>query len=93
MKNPVYQGGYGAWQVAARYDVLDLTDEATTIAACTLCGEQKTWLVGVNWWLNDYSRLQFSYSQSDIEGGALGGANANDGATIQGFGARAQVDW
>lgn len=93
VKNPVYQGGYGAWQVAARYDVLDLTDEATTIAACTLCGEQKTWLVGVNWWLNDHSRLQFSYSQSDIEGGALGGANANDGATIQGFGARAQVDW
>jgi hypothetical protein len=22
--------------------------------------EQKTWMVGVNWWLNDYSRIQFN---------------------------------
>ena len=71
-------GGWGAWQIAGRYDVLDLTDKATTIQgppvsiasrrpnavtvnnACTLCGEQSTWIVGVNWWLNDYSRFSSS---------------------------------
>ncbi len=102
VKNPVLGGGkgggWGAWQIAGRYDVLDLTDEATAIPTCTLCGEQKTWLIGVNWWLNDYTRFQFNYNESDIEGGALrlasgGSANRNDGATIKGFGARAQVDW
>jgi len=93
VKNPVYQGGYGAWQFAGRYDVLDLADKATVIASCTMCGEQKTWLIGVNWWLNDHTRLQFNYNESDIEGGFLNGANVNDGAKIKGFGARAQVDW
>jgi phosphate-selective porin OprO/OprP len=115
VKNPVVWskgGGWGAWQIAGRYDVLDLTDKATSIQgapvtiggvtvnnACTLCGEQTTWIVGVNWWLNDYSRIQFQYGQSEIEGGRLmvangtTSANQNDGATIKGFGTRFQVDW
>ena len=67
--------------------------------SCRICGEQKTWGIGVNWWLNDYTRFQFNYNESDIDGGPLlladgvTSANANDGATIRGFGARAQVDW
>ena len=119
VKNPVVGGGkgggWGAWQIVGRYDVLDLTDKALTIQGnpvinppsssaqnCTMCGEQKTWGIGVNWWLNDYTRFQFNYNESDIGGGpqlftnAAGqvvSANINDGATIRGFGARAQVDW
>jgi phosphate-selective porin OprO and OprP len=107
VKNPVVWskgGGWGAWQLAGRYDVLDLTDQALTLqdnagsANCTLCGEQKTWLIGVNWWLNDYSRIQFNYAESKIEGGPLllansTSANRDDGATIKGFGTRFQVDW
>ena len=67
--------------------------------SCRICGEQKTWGIGINWWLNDYTRFQFNYNESDIDGGTLlladgvTSANANDGATIRGFGARAQVDW
>jgi phosphate-selective porin OprO/OprP len=119
VKNPVVWskgGGWGAWQLAGRYDVLDLTDKATSIQgpavvippiapsvnvanACTLCGEQTTWIVGVNWWLNDYSRIQFQYGESEIEGGNFAlagnaaGFNRNDGANIKGFGTRFQVDW
>jgi phosphate-selective porin OprO and OprP len=115
VKNPVVWskgGGWGAWQIAGRYDVLDLTDKATTIQdpnvtgpgvtinpACQFCGEQKTWIVGVNWWLNDYSRIMFQYGESDIEGGNFAvannadGSNRNDDATIKGFGTRVQVDW
>lgn len=115
VKNPVVWskgGGWGAWQLAGRYDVLDLTDKATTLQgapvtiggvtvnnACTNCGEQTTWIVAVNWWLNDYSRIQFQYGESEIEGGNaslvsnLDGYNRNDGATIKGFGTRVQVDW
>lgn len=100
IKNPVYKGGYGGWQLVGRYDVLDLTDKALgipntagLIPGGTLLGEQKTWLIGVNWWLNDHTRFMFQYSQSDIGGGFLEGTNLDDGATIKGFGARAQVDW
>lgn len=91
--NPVFKGGYGAWQLAGRYDVLDLTDKAVNIATCALCGEQKTWTIGLNWWINNHTRFMFNYSESDIGGGFLNGANLDNGATIKGFGARAQVDW
>ncbi len=93
VKNPVSSGGWGAWQLAGRYDVLDLTDKAVNIVACTMCGGQNTWTIGLNWWLNNYTRLMFNYAESDIDGGFLLGANQNDGAKIKGFGARAQVDW
>jgi len=94
VKNPVYggSGGWGAWQLAGRYDVLDLGDKAAAITAfgvvnCAECGEQKTWIVALNWWLTDYTALKFQYSESEIKGGV------NNGAEIKGFGARAQVDW
>jgi phosphate-selective porin OprO/OprP len=103
-------GGWGAWQIAGRYDVINLSDKsnalvgfnsntASAIVACTLCGDQNTWLIGVNWWLNDYTRLALNVTQSKIEGGnplnAFGvvGANRNDNAEITGVGVRAQVDW
>ena len=118
VKHPVLWGkgggGYGAWQIAGRYDVLDLSDANSTLVgysgdtgssfvACTLCGDQKTWLIGVNWWLNDYTALKLNVTQSKIEGSnplnafAVDGvgvaANQNKGANITGVGLRAQVDW
>ena len=91
--NPVFEGGHGAWQLAARYDVFSLTDNAANIIACSTCGEQKTWQLGVNWWLNDHTRVMFNYGESTIAGGFLAGNNANDGAHIKGAGTRVQVDW
>jgi phosphate-selective porin OprO and OprP len=115
VKHPVLWGqgggGWGAWQIAGRYDVIDLSDKSNAllgfsantaslpIVGCTLCGDQNTWLIGVNWWLNDYTRLALNVTQSKIEGGnplnatGTAGANRNDGADITGVGLRAQVDW
>ena len=114
VKHPVLWGqgggGWGAWQIAGRYDVIDLSDKNNAVVgfagntgsgfqACQYCGNQGTWLIGVNWWLNDYTRLALNMTQSEITGGnplnatSTGGANKNDGATIKGFGMRAQVDW
>jgi phosphate-selective porin OprO and OprP len=114
VKHPVLWGkgggGYGAWQIAGRYDVLNLSDKNNAIVgfngttggsaqACTLCGDQNTWLIGVNWWLNDYTALKLNVTQTHVEGGnpfnAFGvvGANQNKGADITGVGVRAQVDW
>ncbi len=116
VKNPVLGGGkgggWGAWQIAGRYDVIELSDKALTMQGnpsssalpsgvstnCSRCGDQETWEVVLNWWLNDYTGLQFQYSQSDISGGKLllangTSANRNDGAKIEGFGARMRFDW
>ena len=72
-----------------------------------LCGEQKTWIIGVNWYLNDYVRLMFDYAEADLSGYPLTNVPAGtslaldapatiagfDGGTVRGFTARAQVDW
>lgn len=90
--NPVHSGGHGAWQIAARYDYLDLSDKAAEIAgfgaiSCAKCGEQETWLFALNWYPNDYARLMLNVNHSEVEGGI------NDGAEITAVGLRAQVDW
>ena len=68
-----------------------------------LCGEMQTWIVGMNWWMTDYMRLMFQYSESDLSDYPFfipansslppGKNNGFDDATIRGFGMRAQVDW
>jgi phosphate-selective porin len=78
-------GGWGAWQIAGRYDVLDLSDSAFNAAggcrntslgvngltgavpaSLAECGLQETWLVGVNWYLTDYVKLMFNYTESKL---------------------------
>ena len=94
-------GGWGAWQIAGRYDVLDLSDKAAamqTVYGCNECGEQQTWLIGVNWLLTDYTAIRLNVNQSHVTGGNGGnpagsGFNKNNGADITGVGLRAQVDW
>ena len=98
--NPVQwgegKGGWGAWQIAGRYDTVDLSDAAFNDAPAVAnnftggcantrlgvnqytaqgtvpanpirlaqCGEQETWALGVNWYLNDYVKLLFNYTES-----------------------------
>ena len=98
VKNPVFNGsgGWGALQLAGRYDVLDLSGGAAPInnsiaplaVTCTDCGKQSTWLIALNWWMTDYTALKFNVTQSEISG-----PGANNGATISGFGTRFQIDW
>jgi phosphate-selective porin OprO and OprP len=91
--HPVYGGshGWGAWQIAGRYDVINLGDKSEVLnnagIDCSKCGDQATWLIGLNWLLTDYTALKLQVSQSEISGGV------NDGAKITGVGLRAQVDW
>ena len=71
-----------------------------------LCGEQRTWIVGVNWYLNDYVRLMFDYAEAELSGYPVTTITATnttvspgteiagfDGGTVRGFTARAQIDW
>jgi phosphate-selective porin OprO/OprP len=53
--------GWGAWQVKARYDYLDLTD------ADVRGGVENNLTFGLNWWWNAYARLQFDVTRGLIE--------------------------
>jgi len=86
--DPVTDGGMGAWQVGIRYDYVDLTDEDI------FGGVQDTWIFGVNWHLNNYSRIMFNYSMSDVKKAFDVSRNGADGKNdIDAFGLRFQVDW
>lgn len=85
---PVFDGGKGAWQVAARFDRIDLSDG--TIRG----GVQDSYILGVNWYLNDYARLMANYSHSKITDSFVGFlATSNGDDKIDTFGLRAQIDW
>lgn len=53
-------GGWGAWQIAARYDHLDLTDD--NIAG----GVLDSFTLGLNWHWNPYAKVQFNYILGEI---------------------------
>jgi len=78
--NPLTDGGAGAWEVAARYEGLDLTDGGVT------GGELDKYTLGLNWYPNDYLRLQANYSIVDTDENSV---TANDDPQI--FALRSQV--
>jgi len=60
-------GGAGAWELAARFSKLDLTDGPIT------GGELRDWTLGVNWYLNPNSRVMWNYVRADLD--KVGDAN------------------
>jgi phosphate-selective porin OprO/OprP len=90
VKDPVHDGGIGAWQIGARLDFVDLNDGSADVRG----GEQYSTIVGVNWYLNDYIRMMLDGAWTRVFNARDGDA-AVDGSSnnIFGVGARAQVDW
>lgn len=78
---PVTDGGIGAWELAARFDRFDFTDAARG-------GEGDAWTLGVNWYLNNWSRLMLNYVRwtTDNRVGAYQGRDSGDTVNV-----RAQV--
>jgi phosphate-selective porin OprO/OprP len=80
-RNPVGTGGFGAWELVARYDELDLWDNsaASEVGSVTdLRGtESENWTIGVNWYVNDNIRFMANYVDSDIKDSA-GNNNTGD---------------
>lgn len=54
-------GGPGAWEIAARYSHLDLSDEEVE------GGKLDNITVGVNWYLNSNTRFMFNYVHADLD--------------------------
>lgn len=65
-------GGWGAWEIAARYSYADMTDDFTQGLALAAQpnavngGKLKNFTIGVNWYVNTYMRLMLNYVHSEV---------------------------
>ena len=64
------EGGRGAHEIAFRYDMLDLTDEADE-------GEMTTYSFGWNWYWNGNARMMVNYVFSDLDDTDVGTGKIN----------------
>jgi phosphate-selective porin OprO/OprP len=82
--NPAsWGGGWGAWEIAARYSQMTLNDQTV------LGGEEKSTTVGVNWYVNQNIRFMFNWVHGQVDKRNL--ANADIGAHYDAFGMRTQL--
>ncbi len=77
-------GGWGAWEVVARHENLDLNDAGAGITG----GELKSNMFGINWHLNDHVRVMGNIIDVNTDSNAV---VANDDPTI--YNLRTQWDF
>lgn len=82
------KGGWGAWELVARYTELNLDNdtfknqagqyaaEGTGVASAysdltKSAKSAKSWVAGVNWYLNSNAKIVLDYSHTKFDGGAL----------------------
>lgn len=75
---------WGAAEIAARYDVLDLNDPGAGITG----GEMKNWTLGLNWYLSPHIRMMFNLVGVNTDGEAV---TPDDDPTV--YNMRAQWDF
>lgn len=79
------KGTWGAWEVAARYDQIDLVDEDI------VGGEQKRATLALNWYLNENVRLMADYVRSfDLEDSPITTRSGGEPDSVDVFNVRAQ---
>jgi phosphate-selective porin OprO/OprP len=91
VKHPVQDGGWGAWQLGARFDTIALNDNGADVEG----GKQYSAIAGVNWYLNDHIRTMLDFAWThvyDAQDAPNAAANGSSNE-IYGVGARAQVDF
>ncbi len=76
--------GTGAWELASRISYLDLN--SVNING----GELTDWTLGLNWYLNGFTKFQFNYVHAFLDRN-FNGFNGRSDANI--YGARFQVDF
>ena len=71
------EGGFGAFELAARYGELDLDDDAFPLYAnpSSAVTKEKAVGVGVNWYLTKQVKVSVNYEHTTFEGGAADGAD------------------
>ena len=75
--SPVGSGGWGAWEVVARFERLIVGASAFENGYANIAKSARAATgvgVGVNWWLNRNLKIQLDYERTAFEGGANGSA-------------------
>jgi len=86
-ENGYVQMGKGAWEIAYRYSTLDLMDGPVANRG----GLARDHTLGLNWYLNPYTRVMWNYVNSNIPYSDDTGNPA--GGTVNVFEMRAQIDF
>ncbi|MCI0746716.1 MAG: OprO/OprP family phosphate-selective porin [Verrucomicrobia subdivision 3 bacterium] len=75
-----HAGGWGAWQVVARYSYLDIDDDVFPSLADPAESATRAagWAIGLNWYLNRNVRVSLDFNHTDFEGGESGSVTAQD---------------
>jgi phosphate-selective porin OprO/OprP len=73
-----HNGDWGAFQVVARYEELDIDNGAFPVFAnpATSASAAQAWSTGLNWYLNKNIRLNASFSHTTFTGGGGAGTTA-----------------
>ena len=81
-------GTWGAWELAARYSVLDLNDREDVLPALGSIrgGEQSILSLGLNWYVNNGVTLQAAYRNVSVDRTSPGGSAFGAGAATPGLG-------
>ena len=85
--NDGVQGGWGAWQIAARYSMIDLVDDDIQ------GGIAQSLTAGVNWHWNPWARMQFNYIYGDIHANGANAVNGIDYGNYHVLGTRLMIDF
>ncbi len=88
--------GWGAWELAGRYSVLDLNFDAgapNTVASPDAIrgGEQKIWTAGLNWYPNNAIRFMLDYQHTDVS--RLNSTGGDIGARVDAVSLRTQISF
>lgn len=93
-------GGWGAWELAARFSDLDLNDNAGVKGSALPTGglrggDQKIWTFGVNWYPTSALKFELQYQNVDIDRLGTKGAvnNTQVGQTFNVLALRSQVQF
>ncbi|MDX9952192.1 MAG: porin, partial [Methylophilaceae bacterium] len=68
-------GGWGAWEVAARYHELEVDKDAFSggyANAASTTKKAESWSLGLNWYLNDNVKIATSYDHTSFDSGIDG---------------------
>jgi phosphate-selective porin OprO and OprP len=81
------EGGWGAFEIAARYGELDLDDNAFPVFAnpSSAVSKEKAVGLGLNWYLTKQVKVSVNYEHTTFEGGAADGDRPSEDFVVTRF--------